>query len=137
MILTLSLLLAVAAAGLPSGVLWAAGFAAFVGFIFGSVPPHGENRGWRFDMPGAVLWAAAGALVVGGLTSFALSGFAVPALVVSGFGLLLGVMRLIATRPSAFASRGGSTKRYHSCRRRHACGKIQSSQAPLLPCRFS
>ncbi len=99
MILTLTLLLAAVAAGLPSAVLWAAGFAAFVGFIFGSVPPHGENRGWRFDMPGAMLWAAAGALVAGGLASFAVSGMMLPALLASGFGLLLGVMRLIATRP--------------------------------------
>lgn len=98
MILTLSLLLA-AAVGVPSAVLWAAGFAAFVGFIFGSVPTSGENRGWRFDMQGALLWAMAAGLVAGGLVSCALTGLALPALAAMGLGGLCGMMRLIATRP--------------------------------------
>lgn len=95
----LSLILA-AVGGLPSGVLWAAGFAAFVGFIFGSVPPTGENRGWRFDLPGAILWAISAALIVGGLSTFVVEQGAVWPLAASGLGFALAGFRIASTRPA-------------------------------------
>lgn len=89
-----------AQAGTSTTVLWIAGIAAFIGFILGSVPAEGENRGWRFDMPGAVLWAVAAALIAGGLASGFTSGVWIPALLAVGFGALLAGVRIINTLPA-------------------------------------
>lgn len=67
-------------AGLPSSVLWMAAIAGFLGFLIGSVPPRGENRGWSFDGMGAVSWAIAGASMAGGLTYWGATGAMLPAL---------------------------------------------------------
>lgn len=85
--------------GLSSTVLWAAGVAAFIGFIFGSVPPRGANRGWQFDMPGAVVWAVVAAAIVGGIASGLTTGvWAGPGIAI-GLGLLFAFARIINTLP--------------------------------------
>lgn len=95
----LSFMVAAQSAAASSSLTWIVGIAAFIGFIFGSVPTSGANRGWEFDMPGAVLWAVAAGLVAFGLhAGFATSDW-VSALVFGGFGALLGFGRILATLP--------------------------------------
>ncbi len=85
---------------LASSVLWAAGIAAFVGFIFGSVPLGRPNAGWEFDMGGAVVFAMAGALIFGGGVHILTTGLWMPAILAVGFGALLAGVRLINSMPA-------------------------------------
>jgi len=87
-------------ASLPSSVLWAAGVAAFLGFMLGSFPPNDRDAAVKFDMGGAMVWAMAAALVVGGLALYMNSGAWVPAVYGIGFGCVLALLRLVSTRPA-------------------------------------
>ncbi len=82
-----------------STVWWVSAVAAGVGFLLGSVPPRGANRGWEFDMPGAVLWAVSAGLICGGLASGLSTGAWLPALVAAGLGIALGGARIVASLP--------------------------------------
>ncbi len=85
--------------GVPSSVLWVAGLAAFLGFLIGSVPPRGENRGWTFDSQGALMWAIAAGGIAGGATHVSTTGEWFPGLWASLIGAAFGVMRILLTRP--------------------------------------
>ncbi len=86
-------------AGISSGVLWAAGIAAFLGFLIGSVPPRGENRGWSFDSQGALMWSFAAAGIVGGGAYINSTGSWFPGLWACLVGAAFGVMRVLMTLP--------------------------------------
>ncbi|MBX9694100.1 MAG: hypothetical protein K2Z81_17085 [Cyanobacteria bacterium] len=100
MVLFSTILLAAAAAGgLSSAVAWAAGIAGGIGFLVGSVPPRGANRGWEFDMGGAVLWAFSAALIVGGITFGLTEALWLTALFPIGLGVAFATMRVLTTLP--------------------------------------
>jgi hypothetical protein len=86
---------------ISSGVMWAAGVAAFVGFMLGSIRPNDEYAATSFDMPGAIVTAIAAGLFVGGLALVATTGAWIPAVYGIGLGALLGVIRFLNTRPAA------------------------------------
>lgn len=85
--------------GLPNSVLWVAGLAAFLGFLVGSVPPRGENRGWTFDSQGALMWAIATGSIAGGITYIISSATWFPGLWACLLGSAFSLMRIVLTRP--------------------------------------
>jgi hypothetical protein len=76
-----------------------AGIAAFLGFIIGSVPPRGENRGWEFDLKGALSWMITAAGIVGGIAQYLSTGRISPAIYAVAIAVLVAFFRWYATRP--------------------------------------
>lgn len=87
------------ASSIPSAVLWISGIAAVLGFLIGSVPPRGENRGWEFDTQGSILWGFAAAAIAGGGTLLLTSGMLFPGALICAVGFVAAIARIIATRP--------------------------------------
>jgi hypothetical protein len=101
-------------ASLPSNVLWAAGVAAFLGFMLGSFPPNDRDSAVKWDMSGALVWALAAAALVGGLFLYGSTHELFPAVYGVGFGALMGGLRLLTTRPPRqpknYAAKNGVTR---------------------------
>lgn len=83
---------------MPTSVLWMGGIAAFLGFFIGSITPNDEYAASKFDLRGALLWALAGATFAGGLTLFAADTHVYNGLYAAGFGAVIAIFRLVATR---------------------------------------
>ncbi len=113
MVLFSTMILLAAGSGLSSSVMWAAGIAGFIGFLLGSVPPRGANRGWEFDMGGAVVVAMAAALLVGGITFGLTEGEWLAAAFPIGFGALLAGARILNTLPDSAPRNGNMENGVH------------------------
>jgi|GEM_PF-2733162 len=85
--------------GIPSSVLWIGGIAAGLAFFLGSFPPNrGDMAASEWDMQGSLFWTVAMGGIFGGGALYLNSGDTI-GLIAAGFGALVGVTRLLTTRP--------------------------------------
>lgn len=86
------------AGDIPSAVLWLGGFAAFVGFIFGSVPP-GPYGGSQFDMGGALVSGLGLGGLVGGAALIFVTGALLPGAIAAVLGGVFVLTMVLNRRP--------------------------------------